>query len=130
MKPETARFVEFARDMLNRASQVCSIQLSDDAGRAPYLACFHDAQAIIFERAGRVLKSYQGVQTEFNRIMKDDPRADKELVGFVARAYKFKTIADQGFDAPVRPTDEKARNALRDAKRFFDTFTALLSHPP
>ena len=94
MKPETARFVEFARDMLNRASQVCSIQLSDDAGRAAYLACFHDAQAIIFERAGRVLKSHQGVQTEFNRIMKDDPRADKELVGFVARAYKFKTIAD------------------------------------
>ncbi len=130
MKPETARFVEFARNMLGRADQMCSIHLNDDAGRAAYLACFHVAQAIIFERVGRVLKSHQGVQTEFNRIMKDDPRADKALVGFVARAYKYKTIADYGFDAPVHPTDEEARNALRDATRFFDSFTALLSPPP
>jgi uncharacterized protein (UPF0332 family) len=130
VKPETARFVEFARDMLNRAGQMCSIHLNDDAGRAAYLACFHVAQAIVFERTGRVLKSHQGVQTEFNRIMKGDPRADKELVGFVARAYKFKTIADYGFDVPVHPTDEEAQDALRVATRFFGAFTALLSTSP
>jgi uncharacterized protein (UPF0332 family) len=102
VKPETARFVEFARDMLIRANRMSTIDLNDDAGRAAYLACFHVAQAIIFERDGRVLKTHRGVQTEFNRLMKDDPRADKELVGFVARAYKYKTVADYGFQRPHR----------------------------
>jgi uncharacterized protein (UPF0332 family) len=53
VKPETTKFVEFARDMLRRASQMSSIHLYDDAGRAAYLTCFHVAQAVIFER-GRV----------------------------------------------------------------------------
>jgi uncharacterized protein (UPF0332 family) len=57
MKPETARFVEFAHDMLRRAGRMSSIDLHDDAGRAAYLACFHVAQAVIFERGGRVLKN-------------------------------------------------------------------------
>jgi uncharacterized protein (UPF0332 family) len=130
VKPETAQFVEFARDMLRRASQMSSIQLNDDAGRAAYLACFHVAQAIIFERESRVLKTHRGVQTEFNRIMKSDPRADRELVGFLARAYKFKTVADYGFDAPTHATGDDARNALDEATRFVDAFTALLNPPP
>jgi uncharacterized protein (UPF0332 family) len=130
VKPETAQFVEFARDMLRRASQMSSIQLNDDAGRAAYLACFHVAQAIIFERESRVLKTHRGVQTEFNRIMKSDPRADRELVGFLARAYKFKTVADYGFDAPAHATDADAWNAFQEATRFFDAFTALLNPPP
>ena len=84
MKPETAQLIEFARDMLRRASQMFSIHLNDDASRAAYLACFHVAQAIIFEREGRALKTHRGVQTEFSRIMKDDPRADKVLMGIVS----------------------------------------------
>jgi uncharacterized protein (UPF0332 family) len=106
-----------------------SIDLYDDAGRAAYLACFHVAQAIIFEREGRVLKTHRGVQTEFNRLMKDDPRADRELVGFMARAYRFKTVADYGFDAPTHTTSDDARNALEVATRFFAAFTGLLSPP-
>lgn len=45
MKPETARFVAFARDMLQRAEQMSTLGLNDDVGRAAYLACFHGAQA-------------------------------------------------------------------------------------
>jgi uncharacterized protein (UPF0332 family) len=129
VKPETARLVEFARDMLNRASRMSSIDLSDDAGRAAYLACFHVAQAIIFEREGRVLKTHRGVQTEFNRIMKDDPVVDTELVGFLARAYKYKTIADYGFDSPTHTSADDVRNALEQAARFFVAFTPLLDPP-
>ncbi len=130
MKPETAQFVEFARDMLRRANQMCAVHLNDDAGRAAYLACFHIAQAIIFEREDRVLKTHRGVQSEFNRIMKDDPHADRELVGFVARAYKFKTIADYGFNIPRHATDDDAHYALQQATRFVEAFTALLAPPP
>jgi uncharacterized protein (UPF0332 family) len=81
-------------------------------GRAVYLACFPVAQAIIFQREGRVLKTHRGVQTEFNRIMKDDPRADVDLVGFMARAHKFKTAADFRFDTPIHQSDEDPRNAI------------------
>jgi uncharacterized protein (UPF0332 family) len=127
VKPETVQFVEFARDMLRRAGHMSAIQLNDDAGRAAYLACFHVAQAIIFEREGRVLKMHRGVQTEFNKIIKGDPRVDRDLVGFLARAYKFKTVADYGFDAPAHPPNDDTRNVLRDATRFFDAFTMLLN---
>jgi uncharacterized protein (UPF0332 family) len=103
--------------MLRRASRMSSIDLNDDVGRAAYPACFHVAQAIIFEREGRVLKTHRGVQTEFNRIMQGDPRADKALVGFVARAYKHKTVADHGFDTPTHASADDARNALQEATR-------------
>jgi hypothetical protein len=62
--------------------------------------------------------------------MKDDPRADKELVGFVARAHKYKIIADYGFDTPTHATADDARSALHEATRFFDVFTALLHLRP
>jgi len=130
VRAETSQFVAFAREMLDRADKMLSIGLADDAGRACYLACFHIAQAVIFEREGRMLKTHRGVQTEFNRILKGDPGADPKLVGFVARAYNFKTIADYGFDAHVHPSQDQAQEALREATRFFKTFTALLSAPP
>jgi uncharacterized protein (UPF0332 family) len=50
VRPETGQFVKFAREMLDRADKMLSIGLTDDAGRACYLACFHIAQAVIFER--------------------------------------------------------------------------------
>jgi len=106
------------------------VHLNDDAGRAVCPVCFHVAQAMIFEREGRVLKTHRGVQTELNRLMRDDPRADGHFVGFLARAYTFKTVADYGFDTPTHPTDADVGDALRHARRFFDPFTALLSPPP
>jgi uncharacterized protein (UPF0332 family) len=129
VKPETAQFVEFARDMLSRAGRMASVDLYDDAGRAAYLVCFHVAQAIIFEHQGRVLKTHRGVQTEFNRIMKDQPGADMALVGFLARAYKFKAVADYGFDTPVHATADDARDAVKEATRFVDAFTAPPNMP-
>lgn len=74
-----------------------------------------------------MLKTHKGVQTEFNRIMKDDARADMALVGYVARSYKFKTVADYGFDAIEHPSDDAARAALTEAVRFVDMFTSLLT---
>ncbi len=116
--------------MLPRAGRMSAIDLYDDAGRAAYLACFHIAQAMIFEREGRVLKSQHGVQVEFNRIMKDDPRADRALTGFLSRSCKYKTVAGYGFDAPVRSTADKARTALLEASRLVDVFVDLLDTLP
>ena len=39
------------------------VALHDAAGRTAYLAGFHAAQALIFDRIGRVVKTHHGVQT-------------------------------------------------------------------
>jgi uncharacterized protein (UPF0332 family) len=68
--------------------------LNDDAGRAAYLAAFHAAQAIIFERTGKVYKSHKGVHIEFLRLTKNDPHFSSEQRGFLSKAYDFKAVAD------------------------------------
>jgi len=70
------------------------VRLNDAAGRTAYFAGFHAAQALIFERVGRVFKSHRGVQAEFLRLTKNDPKVTPALRGFLSRAYNLKAIAD------------------------------------
>ena len=76
VKPETALFLEKSHELLERADTMMGVDLTDDAGRAAYLAGLHAAQAFIFETTGRVFKRHSGVQREFSRLVKDDPRVD------------------------------------------------------
>jgi uncharacterized protein (UPF0332 family) len=41
----------------------------DEAGRAAYLAGYHAAQALIFERTGREAKTHKGAHTQFNKML-------------------------------------------------------------
>jgi uncharacterized protein (UPF0332 family) len=68
MTPEAARFLEKARTLLEEADIMLHVGLNDAASRNAYLAGFHAAQAFIFERQGRVLKTHKGVQMEFLRL--------------------------------------------------------------
>lgn len=67
MKDESAAFLHQADVMLARADTMLSVGLNADAAREAYLACFHCAQAYIFERTGKVSKSHHGVQTQLLR---------------------------------------------------------------
>jgi uncharacterized protein (UPF0332 family) len=58
--------------------------LNYDAGRAAYLAAFHAAEALIFERTGKVPKTHKGVNIEFLRLTKDDPRFPPDQRGFLS----------------------------------------------
>jgi uncharacterized protein (UPF0332 family) len=118
MRPETAQFIDNARNMLERGRLMLEVPLYEDAGRAPYLACFHVAQALIFEREQRVLKTHHGVQTEFQRLMQEEPAVDADLRGFLSRAYTFKTIADYDLGSSVATTEADARAAVETAARF------------
>jgi uncharacterized protein (UPF0332 family) len=111
LRPETAQYLETARDMLARGQRMCEVGLIEDAGRAAYLAAFHAAQALIFEREGRALKTHHGVQSEFAKLLKDDPSVQSDLRGFVSRSYGFKTIADYDPHTSVPPTPEDIRAA-------------------
>jgi uncharacterized protein (UPF0332 family) len=118
MRPETAQFIDNACKMLERGSLMLEVPLYEDAGRAAYLACFHVAQALIFERRQRVLKTHHGVQTEFQRLMQEEPAVDGDLRGFLSRAYSFKTIADYDLGSSVATTEADARAAVETVARF------------
>lgn len=74
MSPEACRFLQKAEQLLDRAGVMLGVGLNEDAGRAAYLAGYHAAQALIFESIGKVFKSHNGVQSEFLRLTKNDPR--------------------------------------------------------
>jgi uncharacterized protein (UPF0332 family) len=98
----------------------------DEAGRAAYLAGLHAAQALIFETSGHVRKRHSTVQGEFARLVKDDPRFDRELRTFLPHTYNLKAIADYE-TGEARVTPEQARGAIDTATRLVETVAALLT---
>jgi uncharacterized protein (UPF0332 family) len=89
----SGRLSRKSREYLNKAGSLLDVMhYSDEAVRAAYLAAFHAAQALVFERTTRVAKSHRGLRTTVARLSKDDPRIDRSFTRFLARAYKSKEI--------------------------------------
>lgn len=65
MKPEAEQFMAKARNSLAEASAMADARLAEAAGRTAYFAGFHAAQALLFERENRVVKTHNGVHTEW-----------------------------------------------------------------
>lgn len=102
------------------------MQLHGAAGRTAYLACYHLAQAFIFEDRAKVAKTHSGVQTEFARLTKDNPAVNPDLRGFLSRAYELKSIADYHTEPGVELSAERARAAVETAERFIEHFLTVL----
>ncbi len=126
MKPETAQYLDKARQALKEARAVAAIELAEAAGRAAYLAAFHAAQALIFERSAKVPKTHRGVHAQFSRLARDEAKLGAELPRFLSEAYDFKAVADYeiGPDATV-PLAE-AVLAIEAAENFVERIAALL----
>lgn len=127
MTPQAAGFLERAQKLLAEADVMLSVKLNEAAGRTAYLAAFHIAQAFIFEHWGRVLKTHNGVQAEFLRLTKDDPRVDAELRLFLSRAYNLKAIADYETGPGSEITAERATVAVETGKQFVAHVANLIS---
>jgi uncharacterized protein (UPF0332 family) len=130
VKPEAAQYIAYARAMLERGQRMLDIGLAEDAGRAAYLTCFHTAQAYIFERQDRAVKTHRGVRNTFLLLTHDDPRVDPALRSFLAQAFDLKGIADYATDPSETTTPEDAAAAMKTAARFVDAFAALADLPP
>ena len=104
------------------------VQLHEAAGRSAYLAGFHTAQALIFERQGKVLKTHRGVQAEFLRLTKDDPSFDVTLRGFLSRSYNLKAIADYETGAEIPA--ERAIAAVKEAQHFVEALAVWIEVGP
>jgi uncharacterized protein (UPF0332 family) len=126
--PEASRFLDKARKLLEHATTMLSVGLNEDAGRTAYLAGFHAAQAFIFETTQKVFKSHKGVQTEFLRLTKDDPRFTADQRIFLSQTYNLKAIADYESGPGSEISAERAARAVAAGKLFVEHIAGLL--PP
>jgi uncharacterized protein (UPF0332 family) len=125
VRPETAAFLDKARDCLAKADGMLA-NWPDEAGRAAYLAGLHAAEALIVERTGKVAKTHRGVQRELGRLTKDEPRFDSELRAFLGRTYNLKAIADYETGPGSKVSPELAADAIATAKRLVNSITSLI----
>jgi uncharacterized protein (UPF0332 family) len=85
VKPQTGAFLDKSRELLDQAETMLAVNLNEAAGRTAYLAGLHAAQALIFERTGRIIKRHRGLQAELRRLTQDELRFDPELQAFLGR---------------------------------------------
>ncbi|MBF0528614.1 MAG: HEPN domain-containing protein [Deltaproteobacteria bacterium] len=130
MTPEASRFLEKAQKLLEHADTMLGVGLNDDAGRTAYLAGFHAAQALIFERTGKMPKTHKGVQMDFFRLTKNDPHVDPDLRIFLSQAYNLKAIADYETGPGFEVSPERAQEAVETGKRFVTHLAGLITTPP
>ncbi len=127
MKPETRRYLEKARKLLTEARAILPIRLGDIAGRTAYLAAFHAAQGLIFERHGIAAKTHRGVHSQFAALVKDDSRFDAGLRTFLSSAYGLKSVADYETGPEAEVPLAEAERAIDMATRFVDAVERLLA---
>jgi len=126
--PEAEEHLGKAREYLAKSRVFLQVNdYPDEAGRAAYLAAFHAAQALISERTGRIAKRHAGVRSQFNLLIKDDPRIDAPLRRFLSDGFNLKAVADYevGPDAVVSIAEAEA--AIATAARFIDCVVEILA---
>jgi uncharacterized protein (UPF0332 family) len=126
--PQAYRFLEKADKLLNQAETMLRVGLNEAAGRTAYLAGYHAAQALIFERTGKAFKSHGGVQTEFLRLTKSDHWLDGHLRVFLSRTYNLKAIADYDTDSEATVSNERAALAIESGKQFVKQIILLITN--
>jgi len=124
--PEAGRYLAKSRQCLAHSDAILAIALGDEAGRAAYLAVFHAAQALIYERTGREAKTHRGVHVQFARLTKDDAHFDTALRRFLAQAYDLKTLADYATGPEAAVPLDRAAATLASARRFVDVVAGVL----
>lgn len=130
MTPQADEFLQKARELLAQAETMLRVELHDACGRNAYLAAFHTAQAFLFERAGKIHKTHNGVRSEFGRLTRDDARFTDDLRSFLARSYNLKAIADYETGPGSHVSRESASKALQEAEHFVSMISALISDVP
>jgi uncharacterized protein (UPF0332 family) len=124
--PEAGRFLDKARQCLADAELYRPL-VPRIAGREAYLAAFHAAEALLYERTGKVAKTHRGLRAQFARIAKDEPRIDQSVSEFLGRAYELKSLADYGTGIEATISLPTAQAAVETATRFVDCIASLLN---
>ena len=88
---------------------------------------FHAAQALVYERTGKVAKTHRGLRAQFARFARDEPRIDQVLAEFLGRAYELKSLADYGTGTEASISFPTAKAAIETATRFVDCIARALA---
>jgi uncharacterized protein (UPF0332 family) len=123
--PEAARFLAKARECLADAVLYQPL-VPRIAGREAYLAAFHAAEALLYERTGNIAKTHRGLRAQFARIAKDEPRIDQTVSEFLGRAYELKSLADYGTGTEATISIATATAAIETASRFVDCVAGVI----
>lgn len=126
MTPEAARFLDKARQCLADAVLYQPL-VPRIAGREAYLAAFHAAEALLYERTGKIAKTHRGLRAQFASLVRDEPRVDPELREFLGRSYELKALADYGTGTEANISVTTATAAVATAGRFVDIIASLLA---
>lgn len=128
MTPEAAGHFAKAQEYLAEARALLDVlHYTDGAGRAAYLAGYHAAQALIFDCTGREAKTYKGVHSQFDTLVKNDPWFDVELRRFLIWTYDLKATADDEFGPDSAVPLERVEAAIATAIRFVACVESLLA---
>jgi uncharacterized protein (UPF0332 family) len=127
--PEAESFLQKARRCLTNSTAILTIPIADVAAREAYLAAYHSAEAFIFERTGRTVKTHRGLRSEFARLTRGDVPL-QAFTRFLARSYELKSIADYGVDPGVDISLTDAKDAHNTASQFLAEITERLAGYP
>lgn len=129
MKPETDDFLIAADHDLSDARGNLSINIYRQAARLAYYAQFHAAQALIFERTGKISKTHKGVGTQFHALARAEMALPAGFAALLTKAYSFKEIADYDTGTATPITAARATDAIATAERFVAAIRQALAAP-
>jgi uncharacterized protein (UPF0332 family) len=125
--PEADDYLAKAQTLLTDAEAMLEvIHRNNHAARTAYLAGFHAAQALIFERTGKTAKTHRGVRNMLARLLENDPSLDRSLTQFLGRAYQRKEVADYGLGPSAFVTESDAHELIEGARQFIAQIAAIL----
>lgn len=130
MRPVAAAYLATAHDDLREAGMIAALPLAKAAARSAYYAAFHAAEALIFERTGKVVKTHSGVHSAFSRLLIGAAETDIALGRILNKGYDYKDLADDGTGKGRVVTEEDAADMIADAARFVARVAELLASPP
>ena len=129
MTPEAEQYLKKARQCLAHATTIITLPIPEVAGKEAYLAGYHAAEAVIFERTGKTAKTHKGVRASFARVSVNEPTL-REFTAFLAQGYELKSLADYGVDPDLHVSVDDAKTAIDTAGRLLRCVTELLTATP
>lgn len=129
MTPEAERFLAKARLCLADAGLYQPF-VPRIAGREAYLSAYHAAEALIYERTGKIARTHRGVRSQFALLTRAETLIDQGLSEFLAQAYELKSLSDYGTGVEASISATTARAAIETATRFVDAIADILAALP